>query len=241
MALVGVGGIGLIKVCKHCGCVLNNENAAKKNAKYWRNECKLCRSAMVMQYQKDNAKKRREYVNAWARKTGRVKEYLCENCNNPCYKKYARAFCSSKCRFLSYVVINEVGCWLWIGAKERKGYGRLCFENKKNAVASRVSYEIFKGTIPEGKYVCHSCDNPSCVKPAHLWIGTAQENASDMISKGRSLKGEQHIKSKLSKECILKIRQLAAEGLSQIEISKIYNARPGHINNIIKRRAWKHI
>lgn len=79
----------------------------------------------------------------------------------------------------------ETGCWDWIsGSRCHGGYGTVRTDGKKR-LAHRVSYEVFVGPIPEGKIVCHSCDNRMCVNPEHLWIGTQKDNVKDMLDKGR--------------------------------------------------------
>jgi len=75
-------------------------------------------------------------------------------------------------------------CWLWTGALNSRGYG--CFSiDRKSKLAHRYSYEIYKGEIPKGMYVCHACDVPNCVNPDHLWLGTASDNIKDMFKKDR--------------------------------------------------------
>ena len=92
-------------------------------------------------------------------------------------------------RFLRKVIYNpETDCWDWIGAKYRCGYGH--FRRKINDKwvmykAHRYSYEFYNGEIPEKSFVCHHCDNPSCVNPKHLFTGTALDNTLDMVNKGR--------------------------------------------------------
>jgi hypothetical protein len=84
-------------------------------------------------------------------------------------------------------------CWEWIGSTDIENYGIVKW-NKKRFRAHRISYELFKGEIPKGLCVCHSCDNPKCVNPNHLWVGTIKENNTDRTQKGRNAdrKGEKH-------------------------------------------------
>lgn len=86
-------------------------------------------------------------------------------------------------RFLSKVEKTDT-CWIWTGYKTKTGYGTFKFKYYPHP-AHRFSYQIFKGEIPKGLHICHSCDNPSCVNPEHLWTGTAQQNMIDCVQKGR--------------------------------------------------------
>lgn len=222
----------LNKKCRDCQIDLTTDNAAKKNAKYYRNECKSCRSKAVVKTMVGNPK-RMAYMNAYNRKVGIVKEHLCEGCGKLCYKNYEKAFCSDMCRFMSYVDKQEE-CWIWIGAKGAKGYGMLCFKDNKTAIASRVSYELFKGPVENDKVICHTCDIPSCVNPDHLWAGSHIENMIDMTQKGR-----QH--SKLNPVDVMRIRKLWEDGYSQEKIMELYNITSGTISSIVHRRTWKHV
>lgn len=85
-------------------------------------------------------------------------------------------------------VVKTAGCWEWIGYKEKFGHGRISVKKEGRWImigAHRASWELFKGQIPVGKFVCHTCDNPSCVNPDHLWIGSRSDNSIDMWNKGR--------------------------------------------------------
>lgn len=228
------------KRCRVCNLILDTTNSVIVKKKYTRSICRKCRSASVVEYDRNRAPEKRKYANEYARRIGKVKEYPCEQCGKLCYKKYAKAFCSDQCRFLSYVEITDT-CWLWTGGLKRRGYGKFSMIPIKSMPAHRASYILFKGEIPEGKCICHQCDNPRCVKPEHLWVGTTQENTQDMVNKGRSLRGEKQNLAKLTKEDVLKIRELGSQGMVQWKIGEMFNLTAGHVNNIIKRRAWQHV
>jgi hypothetical protein len=90
-----------------------------------------------------------------------------------------------KDRFMAKVQVNIVtGCWEWIGARNNHEQGQFVVEHKK-VLAYRFSWELHRGKIPEGMYVCHKCDNPPCVNPDHLFLGTQSDNIRDCVSKGR--------------------------------------------------------
>ena len=93
-------------------------------------------------------------------------------------------------RFNKKYIINDVtDCWEWTHAVNNIGYGMFRWTSDKMRTAHRVSYELFNGPIPNGMAVCHKCDNPKCVNPKHLWVGTLKQNAQDMVAKGRSGRG----------------------------------------------------
>lgn len=133
---------------------------------------------------------------------------------------------------LSKKILSKINrtesCWLWAGALDRKRYG-ICTVDYKNYRAHRYVYAVYNGDIPSGMLVCHKCDNPSCVNPEHLFLGTAKQNSEDMISKNRFPHSENHPNAKLTNEQVKLIRQdnrtdgiIAKEyGISRERISAI--------------------
>jgi len=138
-------------------------------------------------------------------------------------------------------------CHWWTGYQKGKGYGAIKVAGK-NRSAHRVAYELYIGPIPKheshhGMCVCHKCDNPLCVNPNHLFLGTNQDNMNDMKSKRRPnnrVKGESHHLAKLNRRDVLEIREMAGS-LKQKDIAKIYGVAPSQISSVICRKTWKHI
>jgi hypothetical protein len=130
------------------------------------------------------------------------------------------------------------GCWLWTGGKSTLGSGRI-WMNGQMHVASRIVWELTHGPIPKGLLVCHTCDNPSCVNPEHLFLGTQNDNMRDASSKGRmrgpSLKGENNPAHKLTNDQARAIKRLrgwyssnllaAAFGVARAQILSIWSGK----------------
>jgi hypothetical protein len=131
-------------------------------------------------------------------------------------------------------------CWIWTGYKDGKGYGRIGY-NGKVEKPHRVSWMIANGEIPEGMFVCHHCDNPSCVNPEHLFLGTNNDNQRDMYNKGRGNKshGEQHYRAKLTIEVADLIRKMYSTGcFSQRTLAKIFSVARAQIGAVINNKRW---
>lgn len=142
-----------------------------------------------------------------------------------------------KARLLNGCRLAESGCWEWIGSK-RNGYG-LFSRNNKTTSAHRVSYEAHHGLIPSGMVVRHSCDNPSCINPNHLLIGTIADNVADREARGRrDVKGEQIGTSKLTEAQVLEIR---ASSESHTEAGARLGVSKNCIWSIRSGRSWKHL
>jgi hypothetical protein len=139
-------------------------------------------------------------------------------------------------------VSTRLECWEWQGAKNRFGYGCLHYENEE--LAHRVSWLIHNGLIPKGLCVLHKCDNPCCVRPDHLFLGTQKDNMEDMVLKGRgktpNLKGEDCNFSKLSATQVLEIRGLDGKK-TQSDIAALYGVKQANVSAILLRKNWKHI
>lgn len=141
---------------------------------------------------------------------------------------------------------DDAGCWLWTGAVDREGYGMFYTaidDDRRTHRAPRISYLIHKGTIPDGMVVCHTCDVPACVNPDHLFIGSSQDNTSDMLTKGRSNPriGERHGSAKLTEQDVRDIRVLRGQGIGVRELARRYNVSHGTITLIASRKTWKHV
>lgn len=149
-------------------------------------------------------------------------------------------------RFWSKVnrTTNDESCWEWIAGKRRRGYGRFTITvdtNKdKGFVSTRVAYFIHTGVDPNEKCVLHTCDNPSCVNPNHLFLGTNKDNTEDMMSKGRGIQplGSKCGRSKIKEEDVLKIRELVADGKKQNHVASLYGIDQSAVSNIIRGRNW---
>lgn len=222
------------KPCKKCNEMLNEQNVSKASSEIYRRICKPCRSKETVDYQKQHGDQRRSYANIYARRIGKVREDIpCLTCHKPCIRKAAKTFCSDVCRFFHYVEKTET-CWLWTGAKNRSGYGKFCFRDIIHDTAHRVSHKLFIGLIDEDMSVCHTCDNPSCVNPEHLWLGTTLDNKLDQINKDRG-------GVKLNSAKVLEIRSLYSSGIGSNTIAKMYDVTCGTISSIVHRRIWKHV
>lgn len=130
--------------------------------------------------------------------------------------------------------IPFAGCWMWMKSIGSHGYGQATLPDKRVTVAHRVSFEAFKGPIPAGKLIQHSCDSRWCVNPDHLSIGTDKTNAIDKQIKGRASK-------KLSPESVLAIRGRLALGHAMLKIARDFDVHPRLIANIRDGKSWSHV
>lgn len=135
---------------------------------------------------------------------------------------------------------NKKGCFVCISHRMEKGYARLVRQGK-DVFCHRYIYEELFGEIPEGLVVRHKCDNPACINPEHLELGTIIDNNNDKLLRNRQTKGEDIKISKLTEKQVLKIREEYKEIKSSRILAKKYNVDKATILDIIKRKTWKHI
>lgn len=182
----------------------------------------------------------------------------CECCGKPHVNK---RFCSLRCmgivtaphkdrvplrdRFFSKIDKSSVdGCWIWTGNKVGSGYGTIGLGRRGEGTvyAHRLSWELANGPIPDGMFLCHRCDNPPCVNPAHLFLGTPADNVQDAIAKGRHIKGELVGGCVLTEANVITIRRrYAAGGIRQEDLAAEYGVTRSNIGAIIRGRSWAHL
>jgi hypothetical protein len=141
--------------------------------------------------------------------------------------------------------VNMTGdCWEWQGARDRAGYGRIQRGGRGEGtmLASRASYEMAYGPLPADALVCHRCDNPPCVRPTHLFIGSVSDNALDSVSKGRWHRlGVPPASRKLTDDQVREIRRLAELRVPHSQIADRYGVHKTTVKAVINRRSYAHV
>ncbi len=169
-------------------------------------------------------------------------------------------------RFWSHVEKSEQGCWLWTASRMVSGYGQFGIRKGVLTGAHRMAWKLTFGAIPDGLLVCHKCDNKLCVRPDHLFLGTASDNVHDMIAKGRhsgitkpesfrrgekhhwrlhpemTLKGGLNPNAKLTTEQVIAIRERGTAGsMPRKEIAAEYGVATALVGQILRGTAWRHV
>jgi hypothetical protein len=167
-----------------------------------------------------------------------------------------RRFCSIACfttpidaRLWARVVKADEpdGCWDWTGYRDPNGYGRIYARNTgrsqcKPVLTHRLAWEMTHGAIAEGLSVLHACDNPGCVRPSHLFLGTRADNAKDAKRKGRHTHGARVPGAKLTDAGVIFARRRYAEGgITQKALAAMLGVAQGTMADILNGRRWKHL
>lgn len=139
------------------------------------------------------------------------------------------------------------GCWEYIGSKNPNGYGQLNSGTGGIVRAHRAAWEATQGPIPAGACVCHTCDNPACVRPSHLFLGSRSDNMRDAVAKGRHrhavnpMPGERHPLAKIDKETALAVKSMRADGVSGRAVARIVGLSPAQVSRIHTGKRWAHV
>ncbi len=145
-------------------------------------------------------------------------------------------------KFMSRLDKDESGCWLWRGVLRASGHAHWRTRQYRD-YAHRWSYRLFRGEIPAGAFVCHTCDVAHCVNPDHLYIGSHRDNMRDMKERGRAARpiGEAHPMARLNEEQVRHIRHAKAAGASAPDLACAFGVSASTINMAASGRNWKHI
>lgn len=161
-------------------------------------------------------------------------------------------------RLWAKVQVRESGCWEWTGARQRGRWYGIIHTERGSALTHRLVYQMTTGPIPDGICVCHRCDNPICVNPAHLFLGTIADNNADRHAKGRTRgargeaspyrmapekyhRGEATPTSKLTEAQVREIRRRVAGGEPQRGIAREFGLGASQVCRIIRGRSWRHV
>lgn len=136
------------------------------------------------------------------------------------------------------------GCWLWFGMEQQgRRYGLFCWK-QKTVKAHRAAWSIYRGDIPDGLHVLHRCDNPPCVNPDHLFLGTHQDNMRDCSEKGRATgpRGETARHAKLTAAKVIEMRRLhERNGVSVQDLVVRFGVHKATVHKILKGNLWRHV
>lgn len=136
-------------------------------------------------------------------------------------------------------------CWMWQGACNGNGYGSFRVPGRMTVTASRYAYFIATKKWPGRYLVCHACDTPLCVNPAHLWLGLPADNTRDMVEKGRARNGDRrgskNPRAKLSEDAVREIKRLIETGMSNMAIGERFSVHHSTVSLIRLGLKWKHV
>jgi hypothetical protein len=166
-------------------------------------------------------------------------------------------YCSRDCKYAAFRSAPKVAperiwdrkviegeCWLWPGAKFRRGYGNVMVYRdgaRHTVTVTRLAWELTYGPIPEGMEVCHRCDRPECYRPEHLFLGTQIENMADMYAKGRGNTGSRNGQAKLTEATVAEIRQRRDGGETIKSLAAHFGVNRKTIYNATHGALWTHV
>lgn len=142
--------------------------------------------------------------------------------------------------FRNVQFVESTGCRVWLGCQLDTGYGQVRYQGKLWRV-HRLSWRLTHGPIPKGANVLHNCDNRICCNPEHLFLGTVQDNADDMVSKGRQALGERNPAAKVTAEDVRWIRSWARAGYTRAAIAAAFGLGTTSVTNIVNGLKWRHV
>lgn len=232
-------------ICRYCSLPFERTEATAAEAAYC---SRSCRSTM----RGELARECRECGAVFLADQTRIRKGQALFCSDACARIARRGVSPCKTspqdRFWSRVDKNgpvvqlAIGpCWLWLGPRDRKGYGTTHLGGSRQRGAHQAAWLFANGPIPQGLWVLHKCDNPPCVRPDHLFLGTSDDNIMDMIRKDRHAYGSRKPKAKLTEIDIVEIRRLCSNGTPYRPIAARFGVSLSLIGLICRRKRWRHV
>jgi hypothetical protein len=148
-------------------------------------------------------------------------------------------------RLMRRVAVSPTGCWEFTGARNRRGYGLFSAQGLQKILAHRAAWLLRFGALG-GRFVLHRCDNPPCVNPAHLFLGTQAENLADMVAKGRhgrgGPRGQRHDMAVLTERDVIEIRRTYSDGGANLpQLAARFGVGKSTVHRVVHRLTWKHV
>lgn len=254
------------RVCNTCHKELPIEDF---KAEFYRNKyLKACNKCTIFRRSKEREKRRKGLVFLDGYKMETInRSGVCQQCNKTFLYStkhqgdFIKKYCSDICMYASrskkaldsfegrfWSQVNKTpglgpngDCWEWTGRKEQD-YGMTSYKGKNQRATRAIWRHINNTDIDKSMFVCHSCDNRTCVRPSHLFLGTPQDNVNDFIAKGLKSKGSQVSSAKLNEMKVREMRDLfKSTAISYADIAKRYNVCTMSAWKIINRKSWRHV
>lgn len=230
------------RTCEACGTPFTVPAHRANTARFCKRECALHAPKRLSEPRPRDASKRETRTcgncgvlfETWV---ARRQECCSYDCSMVLYRARATDRFWSKVDKNGPTVRPELGpCWVWVGTRYTNGYGQAAARGRAERIAHRVSWALTFGSVPDDLWVLHRCDNPPCVRPDHLYLGTGTDNAHDMWDRNRHPRT-----ARLTESDVAQIRAAAARGVSRQELAHRYGVQYMTITDVIWRRTWKHV